>query len=49
MVMMKDRVVLGGISANMWAEEQNEKLKKFLTDSSYKQLILRVEHGVLVS
>lgn len=48
MVMVKDRVVLAGLSADMWKEEQNEKLKHFLSDPTDKLLVARVANEQLV-
>lgn len=47
--MVKDRVVLNGLTADMWTPDQNEHVKRFLTDTNDKLLVLRVANETLVS
>lgn len=47
--MLKDRVVLDGLSADMWLAEHIEHVKNFFTNPDDKILVLRVTNESLVS
>lgn len=47
--MIKDRVLLNGLTAEMWQTEQTDQIKSFLSNSDEKLLVLRVANETLVS
>jgi len=49
MVMVKDRVMLEGLTASMWTDEHNERVKSFLSNAEDKILVLRISNDSLVS
>ena len=47
-VMIKDRVLLNGLTAEMWQKEQTEQISSFLSNPEQKLLVLRVANDTLV-
>ena len=46
--MIKDRVLLNGLTAEMWQSEQTEQISSFLSNPEQKLLVLRVANDTLV-
>ena len=46
--MIKDRVLLNGLTAEMWQKEQTEQISSFLSNPEQKLLVLRVANDTLV-
>jgi len=47
--MMKDRVLLAGLTVLMWTDDIVTRLKQFINDPTDKLLVVRIANETLVS